>query len=455
MKTTNPLHTRFPLLTKQAAAFLFFALLVLLNSCQKNANDLKDHSLAAAIKETTANLQHPAADAQMVLTWNEAGTIAFRRMGALPPMPESRVYAMINVAMHDALNTISPQYARYALTDAVSNSASPDASVAQAAHDVIAGLLPPQQGYADSLLAVSLASIADGDAKTKGIDLGKAAALAMLTARANDGAAVAQYDIAQGTLPGEYRSTPPFDLTGFMGVPGWGKIVPFALLSDSQFRAPPPYKIRSVEYTEDFNEMKKIGGAASTKRTADQTQIALFWLPNAPFNFNNITRTLIAQKNITDAWAVARLLALVQMAEADANISCFDAKYHYFFWRPYTAIHLADTDGNPLTKGDTTWQPLAPPTPPVPDYPSNHACGGAAAATVMIEFFHQNEIHFTVTSTYLQGVTRSFKSLSDAARENALSRIYVGYHFRLAVDKGEEQGAKVGNYVYNHALQPL
>lgn len=439
------------------AAILITAVLTTLNSCQKKGLDLKVPSQNSVSLLTQTNL---SSTANMVLTWNDAATVVITRMGVLggnplPPMPESRFYAMLNISMHDALNTIQPKYKRYILSDVVNNNASPGAAVAQAAHDVIVNQFPPQQGYADSLLNVSLNSIPDGTAKTQGINLGKSSAIAILNLRANDGSANAQYDLPQGTIPGQYRSTPPFDATGFMAVPGWGNITPFALASDSQYRPIPPYPVKSIAYATDVNELKRIGGAVSTVRTADQTQIALFWLPSAPLMFNNIARTLLAQNNITDAWKITRLLALVQIAEGDANIASLNAKYHYFFWRPYTAIHLADSDGNALTKADTTWQPLVFPTPPVPDYPSNHAVNGQAAAAVMVDYFQKNNFSFDVTSPNLSGVTRSFTSISQAARENGLSRIYVGYHFRNAVDKGQLQGAKIGDYIFGHVLQPL
>ena len=334
---------------KLLPALALFA--IMLNSCQK---DIKTNNPASPVttSETTDVSVRSVQAGEMVLTWNEAINTAIDRMapltGPLPPMPESRICAMANVAMHDALNTIVPRYERYALTDAVDAGASPAAAVAQAAHDVIVLLLPPQQGYADSLLSVSLNSIDNDDAKTKGIAIGKASAIAMINARTNDGSEVAQYDVAQGTKPGEYRSTPPFDATGFMAVPGWGKVTPFALASSAQFRTTIlPYPIKSIAYTKDYNELKTAGGMISSVRTADQTQYAQFWLPNAPFMFNEIARTLIAQTGMQDGWRIARLFALLQMAEADANISCFDAKYHYFsgahilqfIWQAVMEIH--------------------------------------------------------------------------------------------------------------------
>jgi len=154
-----------------------------------------------------------------------------------------------------------------------------------------------------------------------------------------------------------------------------------------------------------------------------------------------------------NAWKAARLFALVQMAEADANIACFEAKFYYNYWRPITAVRLGDTDGNLNTVGDPGWDVLAPPTPPVPDYPSNHSTNGGAAAAILKEFFETDNISFKHTSTTLPNVTRTLNSFSQASRENALSRIYVGYHFRNAINKGEAQGKLIGAYIFNNYLK--
>ena len=197
-----------------------------------------------------------------------------------------------------------------------------------------------------------------------------------------------------------------------------------------------------------------MGRATGSNRTADQTQIGLFWLENVPLSWNRIARTLATQKGLT-GWQAARLLALVNIAEADANIGCFDGKFFYNYWRPITAVQWADADGNPDTGGDAAWNVLAPPTPPAPDYPSNHAADGGAAAEVLKRYFGSDDLAFSTTSTTLPGVSRSFTSLSGAATEVSLSRIYVGYHFRAAVVAGEAMGRKIGGWVMENSLLPL
>jgi hypothetical protein len=408
-------------------------------------------------KNGTNPVTTPIVSPTMLLVWNDAATQAVTRAGngpngPLPPMPESYIYAQVNVAMHDALNGVYSKYKTYALTT-VDKTADPNAAVAKAAHDIIVTLLPPETAYADSLYQATLNSITDGTAKTNGVALGQKAAAAMVAKRANDGYAVAQVPYIQGTLPGQYRSTAPFDgppFNGFVAVPAWGNITPFGVSSSSQFRPVAPYAVNSPEYTADYNEVKGLGAATNSTRTADQTQIGLFWLENSPLGWNRITRKLIQQKNL-NAVEAAHVLGVLHMALADANISSLEAKYYYKFWRPVTAVQQGDNDGNSSTTGNASYSILAPPTPPIPDYPSNHAVNGGAAAQVLTDFFGAN-LSFTASSSSLPNVTRSFSNFKQAADENALSRIYVGFHFRNAVAKGEAQGFLVGDYVYNHVL---
>jgi PAP2 superfamily len=451
MKILNSLRS---LATQQKQGFflLFFFSILSVTGCQKNWWEIVKNS----------GLSVPGvSNADMVLEWNGAGAEAVGRLstgpgGPIPPMIESRIYAILNVGLYDALNNIVVKNAPYALKIGAHPKANPDAAVAQAGHDIIVALMPPMSGYADSLLSVSLDGLAESDSKTQGIAIGRAAASAILDLRANDGSANAQIPYIAGTLPGQYRATPPFDgppFNGFVAVPAWGNVKPFVMTSGSQFRAVPPNAVTSPEYAKDYNEMKSLGGTVSN-RTKEQTEIGLFWLENIPHAFNRIARGLIVQENL-DAWKAARCLALLQMAEADANIASLETKYYYNFWRPQTAIPLGNTDGNSGTQGDPSWVVLAPPTPPVPDYTSNHAANGGAASEVLREFFGKDNMAFSATSTSLPNVTREYASFSAAAKDNYLSRIYVGFHFRNAVLKGEDQGEKVGKWVMAHAGKPV
>jgi hypothetical protein len=419
---------------------------------------------------------------EMVLRWNEAATYVVMQTQLtvpdppIPPFIESRFYAMVNVAMHDALNNIVPMYKTFALKNARDKNADPKAAVSQAAHDVIvfffgklnppAFVTPqPVQDYITDLLTQSLNSIENSEAKTKGIALGAAAAQAIIQNRSNDGIANVMFPVTEGTLPGQYRfyfpfTVPPFPLPsppfkGFYDSPGWGDVTTFGLHNSTQFSVPAPYPINSAEYTKDYNEVKMLGCVTCTGangRTQEQENIAKFWVESSPFTWNKIGRTVIAQKNM-NAWKTARALALLQMTLADAYIACMKAKMIHFFWRPVTAINLGDNDGNPNTTGDVNWQVLVFPTPPIADHPSAHATAGGAGAEILKQFFGKDNFSFSMQSTSLPNHTRNFTSLSQAARENSLSRIYVGYHFRKAVVDGEILGRNIGQWIAAHLLQ--
>src|SRR6187200_514249 len=270
------------------SSLLILSLSLFVLSCEKDPGNTTTHGPAGG--NGIGNVS-PA----MVLTWNDAATyvvlttLQVQPTPRIPPFRESHYYAMVNLAMHDALNNIVPKYASYAL-NARDKDADPDAAVAQAAHDVISSffgkLNPPAnntpqevQDSIHNLLEQSLNSITDGEAKTKGIVLGTAAAQAIIQNRTGDGSLSATGSITQGTLPGEYRSTPPFTATGFYDSPGWGNVKTFGLLNSTQFPVPPPYDLTSDEYTADYDEIKRMGCATCTGvngRTEDQGKIARF-----------------------------------------------------------------------------------------------------------------------------------------------------------------------------------
>jgi len=412
-------------------------------------------ALCAAAKPQKATLE-------AVLEWNAVATDAMMaqavaRPPGVPPYRESRIYAIAFVAMHDTLNAIQRRYQPYAC-DAFEPGASPVAAVATAAHDVLMTAFPAQAARFEAAYAATLEDEPDSVRAGAGIALGRLCAAALLATRADDGADRAQVPYAPGGQPGDYRPTPPFDdpgnpQYGFVGDPLWGGVRPFALASAAQFRSPAPYALGSAAYAADLNEVKLRGAAAGSNRTADESEIALFWRESSPLGWNRIARTLALARDF-DAWELARTLALLQVAEADAYLASLETKYHYNFWRPVTAIRLAGTDGNAGTAPDPAWISFHPVTPPIPDYNSAHSAAGGAARAVLSRVFGRDDLEFSQTSTSLPGAVRSYASLTEAADENGLSRILVGYHFRLAVDAGRAQGESVGNWVVDHVLGP-
>ncbi len=310
--------------------------------------------------------------------------------------------------------------------------------MAAAARDMLVALVPDQLVLIETAYTEALAAIGNGPAKTGGIAVGQAAALATLTKREHDGLSGATLPVYQPKpAAGDYQFTAPFD---FALLPGWGRLMPFAIRRKDH-RLDGPLALSSVAYAYDLRRVQEIGGATSTSRTPEQSQIAQFWYEDSPLAWNRIANAVVTQSGM-GAWEAARVFALMNFAMADGFIAGFDAKYHFRFWRPATAIHEADRDRNPFTRADRTWQPFLT-TPPVPDYPSTHTVLGAAAAAVLIHFFG-DKVRYSATSLTLPGVTRQFRGFSQAAKENGRSRIYAGIHFPYAVSHGYRQGKSVG-----------
>jgi hypothetical protein len=408
-------------------------------------------------------------DNAAVLKWDEELSLTVDNK--MPPPAESRIYAMVSLAIHDALNNVVPKYETYALdnsgVDAKDVSKQnikkiADAAVAQAAHDALVVLAPGSAASADSLLTVCLAGIEESEFKARGIQTGKDAASAVLAERQNDPPLIfATYP--QGTDPGQYRSTMPYAAAS---PPVWpensayasdmGAFRPFGIETSDQFRARPPYSLDSPEYAADYDEVKRFGSNTSTERTQEQADMGQFFLDNVSNSLNRVVRIMAVQEGL-NGWETARLLALIQMTQFDAVLSSFEGKYHYNRWRPITAIRSADDDGNAETAGDPAWSILqaARATPPTPTYPSAHAETSGAGAEIFKLFFENDNKPFTTGSYSLPGAERSFASFSQFASECSESRIYIGYHFRDDIVQGESKGRELAKYVFANNLREL
>jgi hypothetical protein len=411
------------------------------------------------------------ARADAVIQWNDTALRAAFAAGldfdggCVDPLHESRMMAMMHVAIHDALNAVERRFKPYAFNGHAPAGTSPEAAVAAAARGVLVAVMPelpndpllgltPAAGVAlvEAAYADALGAIPDGAAKIQGISVGQAAAAAILALRRDDGANATFLDFSYvpGPNPGDFQFIPGYP--PFAAATGWGNVTPFVLSSSAQYRPKRPYDLTSKKYAADFNEVKSLGGLTSTTRTPEQQQIALFWVEGSPQGWNRIARTVAAARGI-DLWSNARLFGLLNLASADAYIADFENKYFYEFWRPVTAIRAADSDGNPETAADPAWDSLVP-SPPAPDHPSGHSGQGGAMGEVLARFFG-DEVTFTTTATTLPGVTREFASFSEAAQENANSRIYIGFHFRHATIEGLKLGGKIGKVAFNHYLRPV
>jgi hypothetical protein len=405
-----------------------------------------------------------------VIQWNRILLGILRTPGAQPAtVHATRSMAMMHAAVYDAVNAIVKTHAEYLVHLNAPRHASVAATAAQAAHDVLVQLYPSQASMLDGDLAMSLAAVADGQAKDQGVRVGTTAAAEILSLRNSDGSAAAPIPFTPGTNPGDYQLTPPaFAQPVFTH---WQFVKPFALRSANQFRPGPPPALTSSTYTTGFDEVMSLGELGSTTRTADQTQIARFWGAPIQNYWNEIAQTAALQHGNTLPQN-ARLFALLDLTLADSVIAFYDAKYTYHFWRPVTAIHaegaaaaaaLADTSNEdpaessadafrPLA-AEVDWTPLAT-TALDPSYPGAHAVVSAAGADALATFFHNDRDSFAVTSEVLPGVERSFTSFSTAANEASVSRIYAGQHSRFDQVAGERLGRRIANYVLQNFLTP-
>jgi hypothetical protein len=406
-------------------------------------------SIDTALKPSPRAIPLDGRSNEVILTWN---TVAHDALVAhdeyMNPLAAARLYAILHLAQHDAINGVDPIFESYTL-DARDRAADPTAAAAAAAHGILVDLFPAQRARFDEQLALSLREVPPGT-RARGIALGERAAAAILEQRQGDGSDTPIVgDYVPGSGAGKYQFTPPFP---FAFAPGWQHVRPFALASADQFRSAPPPALGSSRYAADFNEVKAVGSRDSELRTPDQTAYAKFWYEFSEIGWNRIARTVAAERRL-GMQSTARLLALLNMALSDAYVAGWDSKYHYDLWRPYTAIRGADSDGNPLTLPEADWEP-AEPTPPVQDYPSTHsALGNAAAAVLGSVFGDATSFSFASPTAEDAAATRSFTSFSQAADENADSRVRAGLHFRFACDAGQELGRQVGAWTVENWLR--
>jgi hypothetical protein len=285
-----------------------------------------------------------------------------------------------------------------------------------------------------------------------GIRFGEAIAAAVLRRRSNDGSAQAQfpYTAPGAGTPGVWVATSSAPAL----LPGWGSVTPWVIRKASHFRPDGPPLLRSRRWARDYNEVKEIGSLTSATRTAEETEIARFWLASPSVIWNGIARQVVEARQL-DLSSTARVFALLYLAAADASIVCWDAKYTFNFWRPLTAIQQGDADGNDRTTGDATWAPLFP-TPPHPDYLSGHTTNSSAMATILRRIFgdHQEEAIIANSPTN-PGLERRWESFSDGVEEVIDARIFSGIHYRSADEDGARAGREVAQHVISRQLRPL
>jgi len=384
---------------------------------------------------------HTNMESAVVVTGKKSPTVAFV------------YFAYADVAMYDAVNSIDGRFQPFAVRVNAPRDASKDAAASVAAHDVLVHFLPLQQATLDTDLQASLGAITDGPAKTSGISVGHEVAARWLAQRSGDGLEAPLSLTLPNPGPGVWEPVPTYpqpNPTTPPPVAEWqAQFKPFALRSADQFlaRVPPPPALTSVTFTRDFNLTKSYGAFNSSVRTPEQTEIGRFWADNPAAQYSRAFRGLVDSQRLGTADA-ARLGAMSFVVLADSATACMNAKYHYFFWRPLTAIRNAGTDGNPDTVADPDWMPLDV-TPQHPEYPANHGCVTQALMDTLTSFFDTDEIPYSVTST-VTGTTHSFVSFQDVVEEVDNARIFGGMHYHHSVKEGNRLGNLVAGYMLTH-----
>jgi hypothetical protein len=452
--------------------------------------------LAIAMVLAVAGLSVPAQGTHttenVAVEWNR---IASTAIIAAPPAGDGQAphasvltLAMVQGAVYDAVNAIDGGYQPYLGSPDADSGDSREAAVAAAAFRVLTGFpentpalagvirpgnLPTLLPGLQSAYTTTLGHVPDGPAEVGGIEVGEAAAAAMLTERIGDGRG-GSFTFPQGSDPGEWRNAPPqgpLNTVAIDPAPWVGFVRPFLFEDlatlEATVRTAGPNELTSEKYAKEFNEVKEVGSLTSTKRTSDQTAAAIFWQDSGPAIWNRVYRALAVSREL-DIADSARLFAMTNLAAADGSIGCWNDKAYWSFWRPITAIREAASDGNPATEADPNWLPLFDPSVPVsgpplitpgfPDHPAGHTCISGATVHALQSFFGTDKIPFTAVSNKCLPApcaNRSFERFSLALKEIIDARVWGGIHFRTADVQGATLGKKVARFLDANYFQPV
>ncbi|MSR51764.1 MAG: phosphatase PAP2 family protein [Gemmataceae bacterium] len=399
---------------------------------------------------------HSASDfsAEIILHWNEAALLSIKAEKTPPPLA-ARQLAILHIAVFDAVNSIERKFQPFEIETTVPARTSGDATAAAAAHRVLSNYYPGRTKHFDGLLARTVGSLGDQEGVPAGLELGRSVGKEILAWRADDGST---RDVAHRTSSkaGDWNPTPPKFMKPL--APHWPQLTCFALRRGFQFRSEGPPSLTDKAYTIAFDEVKKLGSKNSTARTADQTEIALFWADGEgtvtpPGHWNRIAQSIARERGFSLV-ENARLFALLNVAMADVSIACWDCKYHFNFWRPIQGIREADRDGNPVTRADYDWEPLLV-TPPFPAYTSGHSSFSGAAATILAAFTGKDAYRFETSSEGLPNSLRKFNGFWAAAEEAGMSRIYGGIHWQFDNTDGLGGGKKIAKLVLEKCMKPV
>ncbi len=393
-----------------------------------------------------------AAGADVVLDWN-AIAVNTAVANKQNPFAQARYAAIVQLAVFEAVNSITHEYQPYLGTITAAPDASPDAAAIEAAYEVLVAYFPSSQSTLSTAYLKSMGSIPDGPAKTDGMTTGHNAASAMMLLRANDGSSPALFFPPGPPVPGEWQATPSCSPAGGIAFQ-WPNVTPFGISSASDFLLDPPPALTSNQYAKAYNEVMTVGSLNSTQRPQDRANVALFYAASSPTQVFNQAAEQVAVAQSRSLSDNARALALINMAMSDSLVASFLNKYTYNFWRPETAIHGGNTDGNPKTVGDPNWAPFVT-TPCFPSYPSNHGSAGNGAAEVMRRIYGDDGVSITLTNPALPSIVLQYTSFKQITDDISDARVFGGIHFRTDQVAGERLGRAVGKTVYKHNLRPV
>jgi hypothetical protein len=397
------------------------------------------------------------ANADVVLDWNAIAVNTAIANGQ-NPFAQARSAAIVQLAVFEAVNAITREYHPYLGTIVAPPGASADAAAIQAAYRVLSTYFPASALTLGTERANSLASIPDGQAKSDGIATGDAAALAMIALRANDGSSPPQFKIPGPLVPGEWQATPSCPIVNGIKVGiafQWQNVTPFGIPSASEFLLDPPPALTSREYAKAYNEVMTVGSIDSTERPPDRANVALFYAASSPTQVFNQAVQQVAQEQWWRSLSEnARALAVVNMAMNDSLVASFLNKYHYNFWRPETAIHAGDTDGNPKTDPDPSFVPFVT-TPCFPSYPSNHGSAANGAAEILKRIYGEGGHFITLSNPAVPDIVLQYTTFKQIIDDISDARVYGGIHFRTDQAAGERLGKAVGKAVYKNNLRPM
>ena len=421
--------------------------------------DLTKRTFGVCMLMATLLFGAAVAKADAVLDWNLIAVNTAITNGQ-SPYAQARYAAIVQLAVFEAVNTITGDYRPYLGSIVAPHGASPDAAAIQAAYRVLSTYFPASASTLDTARANSLASIPDGQAKNDGIATGDAAALAMIALRANDGSSPAQFKIPGPAVPGDYQATPSCPIVNGIKVGTffhWQYVTPFGIPSAGEFLLDPPPALDSNQYAKTYNEVKTVGSASanSMERPQDRANVVLYYAASTPAQvFNQAAREVSAQEGWHSLSENARAFALINMALSDGAVTTFLNKYHYNFWRPETAIHGGDTDDNRKTDADPNWVPFIP-APCFPSYPSAHGTLSGAGAEVMRRLYGEAGHAITLSNPAVPNIVLHYGSFKQITDDISDARVYGGIHFRTDQDAGARLGRAVGTVVYEINLRAV